>query len=71
MQLSAVTKKREINAAQRQLQERIRAEGGPIGQRRLGFPSGQMEADVCYVERLDLWHATERLENRWWNGWWY
>lgn len=27
-----------------------------------------MEADVCYVERLDLWHATERLENRWWNG---
>lgn len=29
MQLSAVTKKREINAAQRQLQERIRAEGDP------------------------------------------
>lgn len=68
MQLSVITKKKDIDAAQRQLRDRIREEAGPVRRRKLGFPSGEMEAKTCHVERLDLWHATSRLPNRWWNG---
>lgn len=68
MQLSIITKRRDIKAAQVQLRDRVRTEGGPVRRHRLGFPGGQMETEVCYVERLDLWHAVAQLENRWWNG---
>lgn len=69
MQLSVITNEQDIHAAQEQLQERIRGEGGPLRRYRLGNRGGQGgEAEVCYVERLDLWHTAERMDNRWCNG---
>lgn len=68
MQLSIITNEQEIHAAQQQLQERIRGEGRPLGRYRIGNRRGQGEVDVCYVERLGLWHTTERIDNRWTNG---
>jgi 5-methylcytosine-specific restriction protein B len=68
VQLSIITNEQDIHAAQKQLQDRIRAEGGPLRRYRLGNRRGQGEAEVCYVARLDLWHTAERLGNRWANG---
>lgn len=68
MQLSIITNEQDIHAAQTQLQDRIRAEGGPLRRYRIGNRRGQGEVEVCYVERLGLWHTAERLDNRWSNG---
>jgi hypothetical protein len=67
-QLSLLTRGKDIAAAQKRLRDRIAAEATPARERTIGFPSGSLVAPVRYLPHFDLWHATQKLDNRWWNG---
>lgn len=66
--MQALESREEITAAQAQLVQRFRDRGAQEKRQRLGFQGGSTEADVLWIESLNLWLAVSALSNRHWNA---
>lgn len=66
----------KIKTSQHKLVKRFASEAGRSRLYTVGFPGGDMDANVCYLAKFDLWHAVpadpeypaDRRYNRYWNA---
>ena len=66
--LEVITDQKTIAACQRKMEASIKRAAKKRARYTIGFPSGSMEADVCYLPRLDFWVGFEAVHNRYWTA---